>query len=182
MAEVDAKPAVCTSATIRRDRSTGHYYVSLDTWGFAKGNDANNLFIVWLYQRFSDETIHLSFKSSAGDFMRPAAFNTIANAIGNCPATVIAYVDHGLTGIESYITLEANKIVMRDFGMIQLSPITTEDNSSDLPAPLRAVADYFFNILDRAVSRGWVLPEERDRVLAGYWVNLNPFDLATRLM
>ena len=176
------QPVFIPGLDIRRDRASGVYYVSMDTSQFIKGIDSNNLFIVWLLQRFTDEKIELSFKSGSDTYLYPDVFITIANAINICAAQVSIEVDHCLCGIESYIALAAKKLDVSDFGMIQLSPITARDNSVELPKPMEAAADYFFSVLDEAVSKGWVQPEERDRVRKGYWVNLTAFDLIPRLM
>lgn len=175
------QPKFVTGVDIRVDKSTNTYDITIDVGEFIRGMHQNDLFYVWLLKRGSDERVNFTFTRQTGFYSCSEGFLTFLNALRLCQATTVARVDHMHEGVCAWAVLTCDQLATSDFGLLQLSPITSPDGRTDtLTAQLKASADYIFFLYERAVERGWMTQDEVTALATGSVVFITPDTLKER--
>lgn len=167
MSEAPQQKKKIEGLDIRYEPSTKTYFISLDVESFHRSVDKGaHLFYVWLYGRTPDETLQLSFTGGTREFV-PESYLTLINAIDISPAQVHARLDHITDGAKAYIALSADKLILSDYGLLRITPIIQADGDTELRKQQKASAEYFFQVLEKAVARNILTQEENDQVRQG---------------
>lgn len=129
----------------------------------------NNAVMVWLLKRDPTDTVNLYIHaSSQPESYVFVAVLPLANAINMCKAKTVAYVDHIYSDMSSYVLLAADEMVFSPFAMVQYPPLSTDTMSG------KATSAFAFYLVDRAVTRGYLSPEDANYIKSGRMVIKTP--------